>query len=159
MAPSLTPSAAACRVLLYKWTPVTVSTTNGTKESTPEEIPPAKPLRFLPVSVVLQQKKDEAQRATEEAEALAKLEEEAEVATNPPVETDGVEVTDTKQDTSMGGAQSEETGDANVTESADQGVEGNAQANRTEPVTSLQNESTAAPQEPEAASMDVDQSK
>lgn len=49
------------------------------------------------VSVVLQQKKDEAQRATEEAEALAKLEEEAEVATNPPVETDGVEVTDTKQ--------------------------------------------------------------
>lgn len=38
----------------------------------------------------------------------------------------------------MGGAQSEETGDANVTESADQGVEGNAQANRTEPVTSLQ---------------------
>lgn len=38
----------------------------------------------------------------------------------------------------MGGAQSEETGGAKVTESTDQGVEGDAQANRTEHVTSLE---------------------
>jgi len=36
------------------------------------------------------------------------------------------------------GAKSEETGGAKVTESEDQGIESDAQANQTEPVTSLQ---------------------
>lgn len=158
VAPSSTPSAAACRVLLYKWTPLTVPATNGTKESTPEEPPPAKPLRFLPVSVVLQQRKEEAQRAAEEAEALARLEKEAEAATNPTVETDGAEAKATEQNTDTGGSQPEETA-VNVTESKGQGVEGDAQTSRVELAASLQDVSTAAPEEPEAASMDVDQSK
>ena len=49
------------------------------------------------VSVVLQQRKEEAQRAAEEAEALARLEKEAEAATNPTVETDGAEAKATEQ--------------------------------------------------------------
>jgi len=138
---------------------VTLPTANGTKESTPEELLPVKPVRFLPVSVLLQQRKEEVQKAAEEAEALARLEQEAEAATNPTVGTDGAEATEAKQDTSMGDAQSEETASAKVTESADRGVEDDAQANRTEPVTSSQNDSTAAPKEVESASMDVDQSK
>lgn len=152
VAPSFTPSAASCRVLLYKWTPVTLpSNTNGTKESTPEEIPPAKPLRFLPVSVVLQQKKEEAVKTAEEAEVLAKLDQVAEPSTKP-----AAEAADDKQDTTMGGTQSEESGGAKVTESAEKGVE---EAKQSEPVAASQNESTAAPQEAEAAAMDIDQSK
>jgi hypothetical protein len=49
------------------------------------------------VSVVLQQRKEEAQRAAEEAEALARFEKEAEAATNPTVETDGAEAKATEQ--------------------------------------------------------------
>ncbi|KAG0590297.1 hypothetical protein M758_1G094700 [Ceratodon purpureus] len=159
VAPSTTPSAAACRVLLYKWTPVTVPTTNGAKESTPEEPPPAKPLRFLPVSVVLQQKKEEALKAAEEAEAMARsLQKESESATNATVETDEADAKDTQEDTNMGGTQPEETG-ATASETNDEAVEGDAQTTRAELAASLQDESTAAPQEPEAASMDVDQSK
>jgi hypothetical protein len=45
----------------------------------------------------LQQRKEEAQRAAEEAEALARFEKEAEAATNPTVETDGAEAKATEQ--------------------------------------------------------------
>jgi len=49
------------------------------------------------VSVVLQQRKEEALKVAEEAEVLARLEQEAENATNLTVETDGAEATDAKK--------------------------------------------------------------
>ncbi|XP_024393050.1 uncharacterized protein [Physcomitrium patens] len=160
VAPSSTPSAAACRVLLYKWSPITVPAANGTKESTPEEPPPAKPLRYLPVSVILQQKKEEAQKAEEEAETLSRLEQEAVAATSPAQEKDGAEAAGTQQDTSMGDSQPEQAGDpitkvdegANATEAGEQEVQDVTEANQAE---QEQDESTA--QEPEATSMDVTQ--
>jgi len=49
------------------------------------------------VSELLQQRKEEVQKTTEEAEVLARLEQEAKAATNPAMETNGAEVTKAKQ--------------------------------------------------------------
>lgn len=63
---SSNPSPVASRVLLYKWLPLTP----GTKDENVEE-PTTRPIRYLPLSVVLAQRKDAARRAAEEAEAAA----------------------------------------------------------------------------------------
>eukprot|EP00249_Psilotum_nudum_P011687 c23321_g1_i1 orf=75-833(+) len=69
---SSNPSPVASRVLLYKWTSIPPSSSGGRDEN-PEESN-TRPIRYLPVSVVLEQRKEAARKAAEEAEATAQEE-------------------------------------------------------------------------------------
>nr|PNR26925.1 hypothetical protein PHYPA_030406 [Physcomitrium patens] len=97
VAPSCTASAAVCSVVLYKWCPVAVVHATGSKESTSEELTVTKSLRFLPLSVVLHQKNEQAQEVAEDIEALVRFEEQTQVATNVTHGEDEIKRADSQQ--------------------------------------------------------------
>lgn len=59
-------SSSSSRILLYKWVPLTP----GGKDEVSEE-PMPQPVRYMPVSIVLAQKKEASRRASEEVDAVA----------------------------------------------------------------------------------------
>ncbi|MCO5582001.1 hypothetical protein L7F22_035891 [Adiantum nelumboides] len=64
---SASTSSSSSRVLLYKWVPLTPP--GGKEEALEEPIPPI--VRYMPVSILLAQKKEASKRASEEVEGTA----------------------------------------------------------------------------------------
>ncbi|KAJ7296484.1 hypothetical protein O6H91_08G118000 [Diphasiastrum complanatum] len=71
--------AAASRVLLYKWIPIPSSSTG--KEEIIEEAP-IKPVRYLPLSVLLAKKNEKIEKPAVEGDAADKEEHDTQEATN-----------------------------------------------------------------------------
>ncbi|CAM6104535.1 unnamed protein product [Calypogeia fissa] len=94
------PSPSACRVVLYKWNPLTASNGGAKDDATvPEETTPTptRPVKYIPIAAVIQKNKDEiARKAAEEAEAQAQAEKETQEA-NETTTTATDMVVDTKE--------------------------------------------------------------
>ncbi|KAL3701965.1 hypothetical protein R1sor_019987 [Riccia sorocarpa] len=102
---SSSPSTAAARVLLYKWTPLTPSNGGtGVKEDTTSEETSsnvAKPVKYIPLQVLIQME-EIAKKAAEEAEAQAMVEdgkqEDKETATDMAIDIKEEKPAEDKED-------------------------------------------------------------